>query len=408
MIIPVVNQSFVLVKSNLRQENAMQVKSCLRSKYTNYIITVYVSLVKLIYLLFLSNCFVCRLQMGIKIWYNILGLDYTKERGVAAMAITAVGAGRESGIVLPAGTVERLLHVDNGVALRLYLLLCQGANNLDNDTICRRLGVTDEELAKAESCLISHGLASRASQNPCNSEMTRDRESVPVYTREEIASLKNGDMAFSHIVYEAERLIKPLLNESDLRELMTIYSYYGMPADCFITLIHFVAARTASSNDGTKRPSLLTVKKEAYRWLELGINCVEKAEEFVSAELALTKKVNEFEKLLGLSAYSNDERWTLRSWAELGFDSDGVKLAADICIKRKGEIIIVYINRILRGWKNKGFTDAAQIAKIELAADIEREKAKTAAARRGGSRGVNSERELSSAERAALDSLFND
>ena len=89
--------------------------------------------------------------------------------------------------MLPAGTVERLLHVDNGVALRLYLLLCQGANNLDNDTICRRLGVTDEELAKAESCLISHGLASRASQNPCNSEMTRDRESVPVYTREEIA-----------------------------------------------------------------------------------------------------------------------------------------------------------------------------------------------------------------------------
>ena len=238
--------------------------------------------------------------------------------------------------------------------------------------------------------------------------MARDRESAPVYTREEIASLKNGDMAFSHIVYETERLIKPLLNESDLRELMTIYSYYGMPADCFITLIHFVAARTAASNEGTKRPSLLTVKKEAYRWLELGINCVEKAEEFVFAELALSKKVSEFENLLGLSAYSNDDRWTLRSWAELGFDADGVKLAADICYKRKGEIIIVYINRILRGWKNKGLTDAAQIAKIELAADIERGKAKTAAARRGGSRGVNSERELSSAEKAALDSLFND
>ena len=324
------------------------------------------------------------------------------------MAVTAVGAGRESGIVLPAGTVERLLRVDNGAALRLYLLLCQGGNTLDSEGICRRLVISDAELEEAEACLISHGLASRASEPKCSQEMTRDRERAPVYTREEIASLKNGDIAFSHIVYEAERLIKPLLNESDLRELMTIYSYYGMPADCFITLIHFVAARTASANDGTKRPSLLTVKKEAYRWLELGINCVEKAEEFVSAELALTKKVSEFEKVLGLSACSNDDRWTLRSWAEMGFDSDGVKLAADICLKRKGEIIIVYINRILRGWKNKGLTDAAQIAKIELAADIERGKAKTAAARRGGSRGVNSDRELSSAEKAALDSLFND
>ena len=324
------------------------------------------------------------------------------------MAVTAVGAGRESGIVLPAGTVERLLHVENGAALRLYLLLCQGANTLDSETICRRLGLTEAELSAAEACLLSHGLASRAAEPKESHEMTRDRESAPVYTREEIASLKNGDMAFSHIVYEAERLIKPLLNESDLRELMTIYSYYGMPADCFITLIHFVAARTASANDGTKRPSLLTVKKEAYRWLELGINSVEKAEEFVSQELALSKRVTEFEKLLGLTAYTNDERWTLRSWAELGFDSDGVKLAADICFKRKGEIIIVYINRILRGWKSKGLTDAAQIAKIELAADIERGKAKTAAARRGGSRAVNSERELSMAERAALDSLFND
>ena len=323
------------------------------------------------------------------------------------MAVTAVGAGRESGIVLPAGTVERLIRVENGTAIRLYLLLCQG-NALDSNAICQRLCISDGELESAEACLISHGLASRAAEPQCDRRMARDRESAPVYTREEIASLKNGDMAFSHIVYETERLIKPLLNESDLRELMTIYSYYGMPADCFITLIHFVAARTASQNDGTKRPSLLTVKKEAYRWLELGINCVEKAEEFVAAELALSKKVTEIERALALPALTNDDRWTLRSWAELGFDAAGVKLAADISQKRKGEIILAYMNRILRGWKREGLTDASEIARREQAAEHEREINRTAAARRSGKRIVQSDRELSQTERAALDSLFND
>lgn len=323
------------------------------------------------------------------------------------MAVTAVGAGRESGIVLPAGTVERLIRVENGAAIRLYLLLCQGAV-LDSAAICQRLGINDCELECAEACLISHGLASRASEPRCDRDMARDRESAPVYTREEIASLKNGDMAFSHIVYETERLIKPLLNESDLRELMTIYSYYGMPADCFITLIHFVAARTASQNDGTRRPSLLTVKKEAYRWLELGITCVEKAEEFVAAELALSKKVTEFERALGLPALTNDDRWTLRGWAELGFDAAGVKLASDISKKRKGEIILAYMNRILRGWKRDGLTDASEIARREQAAEHERELNRTAAARRSGKRTVQTDRELSQAERAALDSLFND
>lgn len=323
------------------------------------------------------------------------------------MSVTAVGAGRESGIVLPAKTLERLIHVENGAALRLYLLLCQG-NALDSEVICRRLAISQAELEAAEACLISHGLASRAAEPKESRDTARDRESAPVYTREEIASLKNGDMAFSHIVYETERLIKPLLNESDLRELMTIYSYYGMPADCFITLIHFVAARTASQNDGTKRPSLLTVKKEAYRWIELGITSVEKAEEFVASELALSKRVAEFEKVLGLTAYSNDDRWMLRGWAELGFDADAVKLGSEICVKRKGEVILVYINRILRSWKRDGLTDAAEIAKRELAAEHERDQNRTAAARRGGKRPIQGDRELSQAEREALDSLFGD
>lgn len=324
------------------------------------------------------------------------------------MSVTAVGAGRENGIFLPAGTVERLLHVENGAALRLYLLLCSGAPD-GSDGICKRLCISREELETAEACLISHGLALRAAEPAASARTSSaDRERAPVYTRDEIAALKNGDMAFAQIVCEAERVIKPLLGESDLRELMTIYSYYGMPADCFIMLIHFVAARTASQSDGAKRPSLLTVKKEAYRWLDLGITSAEKAEEFIRSELDLTSKVSEFEKTLGLPAYTTDDRWILRGWAELGFDAAGVRLAADISVKRKGEVILAYMNRIIRGWKKEGLTDFEAIAKREQAAEHERELARTAAARRGTRRSSGGERELSPGERAALESLFSD
>ncbi len=316
-----------------------------------------------------------------------------------------VGAGKDSGIVLHSGTVERLIRIENGTALRLYLLLCQGSP-ADSQSICRRLGVSDAELEDAEACLISHGLASREAEQRQKPHTCRELDRAPEYSRDEIAALKTGDSAFSQIVTETERLIKPLLNESDLRSLMTVYSYYGMPADCFITLIHFVAARTAFQTDGTRRPSMQTIMKEAGYWLENGINSIEKAEIYVDTEMELTKLVGEFEAVLGLPACSNEDRWVLRDWARMGFDADGVKLAADICVKRKGEVILVYIGRILRSWKNKGLTDSAQIHKLELAAEHERELNRTAAARRSGKRTVQTERELSSAERAALDSLF--
>ena len=66
------------------------------------------------------------------------------------------------------------------------------------------------------------------------------------------------------------------------------------------------------------------------------------------------------------------------------------------------------MNRILRGWKRDGLTDASEIARREQAAEHERELNRTAAARRSGKRTVQTDRELSQAERAALDSLFND
>ncbi len=323
------------------------------------------------------------------------------------MSVTALGAERESGIVIPSATAEKLIGLEDGDAIRLYLLLCSGAVP-EEDALCRRLGLTAERLARAEERLVAAGLARSAPREAAGPAL-REGERVPVYSVEEIAELKTRDPAFAQIVCEAERVIKPLLTQSDLRELMTLYSYFGLSAEAFIALIHFVAARASRQSDGARRPSMMTLRKEAMRWVDMGITDGEKAEEYSVRELELAARAREFEKLLKLSACTNEDRWLLRSWAELGFDGDAVRLAAEISVKRKGEILLTYMNRIIRGWKQDGLTDSAEIARRERAAEQKLAEARTAAARRGGRKTApGAKRELSPQEKAAIAELIGD
>lgn len=308
------------------------------------------------------------------------------------MALTVAGMPERKSIVLPAETIEKLLDSNDKNAAPLYLFLCLKDCGIKTRELCSCLRITDKELESARAELLRLGLLFDDGGDGEGSEDSetreRDIEAVklrngsPVYSKEEIIALKNDDKAFAQIIREASQVIKPLLTESDLREIMTIYSYFGLPADCFIMLIHFTAARAARQSDGTRRPSLLTVKKEAFRWLDRGITTARKADEFMREETRILGIVEEMEKAAGLPVYSNDDMRLLRSWAELGYRGEAVKIAADISKEKLGEIKLVYMGRIIKNWKSENLTDPADIMRAEKLRKREREMALTARARR--------------------------
>ena len=253
-------------------------------------------------------------------------------------------AGERNSVVLTEDEITRLLRSKNADTIRLYLYIrLKGCYK--KEELCACLELTEGGLAASEAELVALGLAQKddsggIGQSPAQNNTGNDklRCSPPTYSKDEITSLKNEDKAFAQIVKEASEVIKPLLIESDLRELMTIYGYFGMPAECLIMLMHFTAARASRQSDGTRRPSMMTVKKEAFRWLDRGITTAKRADEFIREENRILDIVESMEKAAGLGVYSNDDRRLLRSWAELGFNAETVKIAADISKSRLGEI----------------------------------------------------------------------
>ncbi|HHX72958.1 MAG TPA: hypothetical protein GX701_08565 [Clostridiales bacterium] len=259
-------------------------------------------------------------------------------------------------ILLPKATVRRLLTLP-GAAARLYLSLALGDTPTNE-----QLGIPEEEFSAAESALIAAGLASFA---PEEEKPPAPQIGEPSYTMEEAVSLKETDDSFSQIAMEAERVLGRPLSGSDLTLLMTIYSYFGLSAECMFLLINFTAQRAHFQTDGKRRPTLLTIKREALRWLENGIDTPERADAFIRLEHTLAKTMKKMEKVLGLPALSNSEKRHLRTFAELGFDEKVVALARDISQKRLGEINFPYMSRILKGWKKDNLQSAEEILRVE-------------------------------------------
>ena len=110
------------------------------------------------------------------------------------------------------------------------------------------------------------------------------------------------------------------------------------------------------------------------------------------------------EKAAGLDVYTNDDKRLIRTWAELGFDSEAVAIAADISKSRLGEIKLLYMGRILKNWKSENLTNSKDILKAEKLRQREQELSMTAHARKqtGKKQVSGSDGKLSRGELEAL------
>ena len=280
------------------------------------------------------------------------------------------------GIYIEQEIVDKLCALTEPNAVRLYLHLSVHTDHNESQA-ARALGLSNDTLLQAKQALLTAGLAKEdASVEDTLLAQRRQSLTEPSYSAQEVMQLVTSDIAFAQVVREAEIVLHPCLGEGDLRELMTIYRYFGMPAECMIMLLHFARLRTAKQSG--RRPSLAMIKKEAYRWLENGVTTPEAAERFVAAENRIYEAVEHMEQTIGMRVTRQEDRRMLRSWAEMGFDAEAVAIAMEITVKRIGEQELKYAGSILKSWKSLGLTTAEAIRAYEARREKEHETAKAA------------------------------
>lgn len=259
----------------------------------------------------------------------------------------------EHDLTIPEAHLRRLLAASSGEAALLYLYLYTGGTA---ERAGQTLRLTPRQLDFASATLRQMGLFPEPEvRHLMPSE-------APVYTEADLTHEYTSNPEFPGMVGEVQRRMGRILSTEELKILLCIYRYLGLPAEVISILIHYCIEKSRARGSG-RLPSLRMVEKEAYHWADLGIDTMEEAAVYMQNQLQLQSRVGAIRQVLQLSdrRLTPGEEKLVRTWLDWGFGEDEIRLAYEKTCMNTGALKWPYLNSILKSWHDQGLTTLHQI-----------------------------------------------
>ena len=287
-------------------------------------------------------------------------------------------------LLIPADAAQRLAAA-NGDAALLYLYLFENRPLSGAQTALR---MTQARYDLACATLQQLGLW------PQEARTHLDASQAPVYTEQDVIRETRTSREFEAITGETQRRLGRVLSNEELKILLSIYRYLGLPGEVISILVNYCIQRQRSRGIA-RMPSLRSIEKEAYYWADHGIDTMEQAAVYMQNQL--------LRQLFGISGRRltpGEENYIL-TWLSWGFGEKEIGLAYEKTCLATGGLKWPYCNSILRSWHEQGFTTLSQIEAGDRA------PVKPAAGKY--SRGVQQHNDaLSDLQIAAIDRMLNE
>ena len=259
-----------------------------------------------------------------------------------------------SEVIVTQQNIRKLLAAGNGDSALLYL--CRAAGFSEVAT-----GFTEARLNSAAALLRQLGLDD--SQNP-KFQAPAER---PEYTEEDVQrQLELPRSGFRKLMGEVQRCLGKVLSTEELKILLSMVEYLGLPAEVVSILVHYCVERSRSRGNG-RMPSMRIVEKEAYPWADERIDTVEKAAAFIQNQNRLGFRMQELCKLLGISGRRltpGEERY-MEAWVDMGFSNEVIAMAYERTCENTGSLTWKYMHRILESWNSQGLRTPEQIRAMD-------------------------------------------
>ncbi len=247
----------------------------------------------------------------------------------------------------------------DGALLYLALLECGG----DGEKAAARLRWQDERLRPAWERLAALGLAQAPSDVPAPPPKQDDR--LPEYSRGEIAAALEREPSFQGLCRELEGMLGRVFTDNDLRCLYTIYDYLGFPPEVILLLAGFVIRRERRlKNNPAACPRMPQVQREAFRWKRLGVDTLERAEDYLRAQQAVDAREWAVLSAVGVAERRpavEKEREYIAAWVGMGVSDELVRMAYERTVYKKGAMSWPYMNKILQSWHQAGYKTPQQV-----------------------------------------------
>jgi DnaD/phage-associated family protein len=249
--------------------------------------------------------------------------------------------------------LRKLMGLKHSDAALLYLYLRSG-NAMEN--AARDLGLHPNQLALAEAGLRQTGLWSDA---PKATFVPGQR---PVYTEADVMTAMDTDMDFRSLYGELQRLLGKVLTVEELKLLLGLRRYLGLPNEVISVLVCYCRER-ARQRGSLRNPSLRTIEKEAYIWAEQGIETLEQAAAYIQAQNLRNSALEKLKRLLqirGRNLTPGEERYAY-AWLDMHFDDEAISTAYERTCLNTGGLNWAYMNKILQRWHEAGLHTAEEI-----------------------------------------------
>ena len=260
---------------------------------------------------------------------------------------------QDAGITISNTDLKRLLACANADAALLYLYLASGG---DASKAAEHLRMTQARADLAAASLRQLGLTEQDEQKhllPAE---------APCYTEADVTREYRTNPEFPSMIGEAQRRLGRLLSTEEIKILLCVYRYLGLPPEVISILINYCIQRSKARGQ-TRLPSIRAIEKEAYRWADLGIDTMEEAAVYMQSQLQLQANVSKIQHLLGIEGrkLTPGEEKLISSWLSWGFGEREIQLAYEKTCMNTGGLKWPYLNSILNSWHEKGLTTLAAI-----------------------------------------------
>lgn len=183
----------------------------------------------------------------------------------------------------------------------------------------------------------------------------------PVYTEQDVLNA-GTDPNFRRLSGEVQRRMGRVLTTEELKILLSLVRYLGLPEDVICVLVSFCQER-ARLRGNLRNPALRTIEKEAYAWAEQGIDTLEAAAAFIHRQNVLRSRMAGLMRILqihGRSLTPAEEKYA-QQWLDLGMDDEMLAMAYERTCLNTGGLSWAYMHKILLRWKESGFKTAEDV-----------------------------------------------
>ncbi len=258
----------------------------------------------------------------------------------------------ERGLVIPERDWRKLLAAASGDSTLLYLYIRAGGDLSQAQTALR---MDRTRLDCALNSLQQLGLWQEAPK-------VLRPASPPVYTEADLSRELNHESGFPRLIGEVQRRLGKVLSTEELKILLSLYDYLGMPTEVISLLISYCLQR-ARIKGSLRQPSIRTIEKEAYHWADLGIDTMEEAASYIQLQLERQNKVSSIRTMLQLTDRKltpTEERY-INQWLDWGFGEPELLMAYEKTCLNTGSLKWPYMNSILSRWNDQDLHSKAAI-----------------------------------------------